>query len=114
MAVMDQAKLLGEEIRRSEEYLAFARAKEEAFENETSAALLKEFGRLQMKLQMTAVAGGQPDADEMKRFQQMSALLYATPETSAYLLSQMRLQKLMADVFSYLSGEAGLPIDVPN
>lgn len=114
MAVMDAAKVLGNEIRQSPEYLAFMKAKEEAFESETSAALLKEFSRLQTKLQMAAIAGGQSDAQEMTRFQQMSALLYATPETSAYLLAQLRLQKLMADVFSYLSNEAGLPIDMPT
>ena len=44
----------------------------------------------------------------------MSALLFATPQTSAYLLAQMRLQKLMADVFGYLSNEAGLPIEMPQ
>lgn len=114
MAVMDVARLLAEEIQHSPEYLAFEKAKREAFENETSAALLNEFNRLQTQLQIYAVAGREMDQTDLTRFQQMSALLYATPEPSAYLMSQMRLQKLMADVFSYLSAQAGIPIDMPR
>ena len=54
------------------------------------------------------------DETDVQRFQQMSALLYATPETSEYLLSKVRLQRLLADVFAYLSQEAGVPIEVPT
>ncbi len=114
MEVMEAAKTLSESIRESAEYTDFERAKAEAFENETSAALLKEFGRLQTQLQMYAVAGREMDPTDVQRFQQMSALLYAAPATSAYLMAQMRLQKLLADIFGYLSNAAGMPIEMPS
>jgi len=114
MNVMEQAKSVAQAIRESQEYTDFIRARENAFENETSAALLKEFDKLQTQLQMYAVAGREMDETDVKRFQQMSALLYATPETSEYLLSKVRLQRLLADVFAYLSQEAGVPIEVPT
>lgn len=114
MEVMEAAKTLSDAIKESAEYLEFEKTKAEAFENETSAALLKEFTRLQTQLQMYAVAGREMEQDDVTRYQQMSALLFATPQTSAYLLAQMRLQKLMADVFGYLSNEAGLPIEMPQ
>ena len=114
MEVMEAAKTLSAAIRESAEYREFERAKGEAFESETSAALLREFGRLQTQLQMYAVAGREMDPDDVTRFQQMSALLYATPQTSAYLMAQIRLQKLLADVFGYLSDAAGMPIEMPS
>ncbi len=114
MGVWDKVALLSDEIKHSDEYKAFKQAEDYAFEDETSKALLKEFNRLQTQLQMVAVAGREMKEEDVSRFQKMSSLLYATPQTSAYLLAQMRMQKFMAEIFSQLSKEAGLPIEVPN
>ncbi|MBQ8082209.1 MAG: YlbF family regulator [Clostridia bacterium] len=107
-------KQLADALKETPEYQEFKRAKEAAFSDEMSAALLREYGKLQTKLQMFAVTGRQAEESEVQRFQQMSGLLYATPSTSAYLMAQLRLQKLMADVFNNLSQSVGLPIEMPS
>ena len=67
------AHRLAQEIRQSEEYQTYHALKEEVMADETTAALLKEYKKLQLRLQMAAVSGTQPDNDDMQRFQGISA-----------------------------------------
>lgn len=67
MNVYDSAHALAEIIRQSEEAQDYARLKEIAEGDETNRALLSEYRRLQMKLQLAsrqrlAVAGGRSTA----------------------------------------------------
>ena len=91
------AHRLAQEIRQSEEYQTYHALKEEVMA-ETTAALLKEYKKLQLRLQMAAVSGTQPDNDDMQRFQGISALLFGKLEVSQYLLAEMRLQQEVAGI----------------
>ena len=55
------AHRLAQEIRQSEEYQTYHALKEEVMADETTAALLKEYKKLQLRLQMAAVSGTQPE-----------------------------------------------------
>ena len=79
---------------------------------EAARALLREYKKLQMQLQLAAVAGAEVSNDDTQRFQQIGALLFAGENTSRFLLLEMRLQQTMADVFKTLSDAAGL--DMPG
>lgn len=114
MRIEEAQKQLAEAIRETDEYKYYMQCKSDAYENPTVGALLDEFSKLQTKLQMFALTGKEPDGEEMQRYQSLSALLFATPEASAFLLSKIQMQKKMADVFAYLSAEAGVPIDAPQ
>ena len=92
------AHRLAQEIRQSEEYQTYHALKEEVMADETTAALLKEYKKLQLRLQMAAVSGTQPDNDDMQRFQGISALLFGKLEVSQYLLAEMRLQQEVAGI----------------
>lgn len=110
----DTANRLAREIQASEEYTEYMRLKAIVDQSEPGASLLKEYKRLQLMLQMSAVAGGSLPPDDMQRFSQMSSLLYAGTDTSAYLLAEMRLQRMMADIFKILTDAAGLQMDLPG
>ncbi len=110
MAVMDNARLLAQDLRSSEEYRDFERLKEQVDADETSRVLIKEYRKLQTALQMAAMAGKQMDNDEMQRFSQMSALLYASQPTAGYLVAEMRLQQLLAQVFQVITTAVGLEL----
>ena len=75
---------------------------------EAARALLREYKKLQMQLQLAAVAGAEVSNDDTQRFQQIGALLFAGENTSRFLLLEMCLQQTMADVFKALSDAAGL------
>ncbi len=110
----DIAHSLARQIEESEECKEYKRLKEIVEQNETTTALLKEYRRLQMMLQMSTMNHSSLPADEMNRFSQISSLLYGGTDTSAFLLAEMRLQQIMADVFSMLTKAAGLNMDLPG
>ena len=114
MQVMDRAEMLAQDIRESEEYHSFARFRDELKDDEAAMALIRECQRLQTAAQICAMSGRQMEANDMQRMTSIMGLLYADPRTSGYLMSQMQLQKLMADVIALLSKAAELPIDLPS
>jgi len=110
----DTANLLVRELEQSQECKEYRRLKEIVEESDTSIALIKEYRRLQMMLQMASISRNQMPQDEMSRFSQLSSLLYAGTDTSAFLLAEMRLQQIMADIFGMLTKAAGIPMDLPG
>lgn len=108
------AHRLADEIRQSEEYRTYHALKEEVMGDETVAALIREYRRMQIQIQMNAVSGQQTPPEEMQRFSSLSGLLFAKPEVSQFLLAEMRLQQTMADIFKILTDAAGLDIQLPG
>ena len=110
----DSAHRLAADIRQSEEYQTYHRLKDDVMADETVAALIREYRKLQLSLQMAAMSGRQPEADDMQRFSGISALLFGKPEVSQYLLAEMRLQQAMADIFKILTDAADLDVQLPG
>ena len=112
MQVYDEANMLARQIRESEVCMNYRQMKEEIDADETNKALINEYTKLQMQLQMAAVAGADTPDSEVQRFQQIGGLLMANPKTMQFLLAEMRLQQMMADVYKILNEAAGL--DMPG
>ena len=110
----DSAHRLAADIRQSEEYQTYHRLKDDVMADETVAALIREYKKLQLSLQMAAMSGQQPEADDMQRFSGISSLLFGKPEVSQYLLAEMRLQQAMADIFKILTDAADLDMPLPG
>ena len=108
------AHRLANELRQSEEYMTYHRLKDEVMADETQAALIREYKKLQIQLQMAAMSGQQPDSEDMQRFSGISALLFGKSEISQYLLAEMRLQQAMADIFKIFTDAAGLDMQLPG
>ena len=108
------AHRLANELRQSEEYMTYHRLKDEVMADETQAALIREYKKLQIQLQMAAMSGQQPDGEDMQRFSGISALLFGKPEVSQYLLAEMRLQQAMADIFKIINDAAGVDFGFPG
>lgn len=108
------AHRLAQEIRQSEEYQTYHRLKADVMADETVAALIREYKKLQVTLQMAAMSGQQPDGEDMQRFSGISALLFGKPEVSQYLLAEMRLQQAMADIFKIITEAADLDMQLPG
>lgn len=110
----DAVRALEQALKGSEEVLEYKRLKALVEENETTRALIKEHKRLQMLVQVSAMAGQSVADEEMQRFQQISSLLYAGTDTSRYLMAEMRLQQLMADIYKAINQASGLSLDLPG
>ncbi|MBR2822418.1 MAG: YlbF family regulator [Clostridia bacterium] len=105
---------LAEEIKRSEEYRTYHSLKDAVMADETQAALIREYRKMQMEIQMRAVSGQGTPQEELQRFSTLGGLLYSKPEVSQFLLSEMRLQQALADIFKIITDTAGLDIQLPG
>lgn len=108
------AHRLAADIRASEEYQAYHTLREEVMGDETVAALIREYKKLQVSLQMAAMSGQTPDGEDMQRFSGISALLFGKPEVSQYLLAEMRMQQALADIFKIITEAADLDMNLPG
>lgn len=108
MNIYDDAHALARKIRESDEYKQYHAAIELANENETNKALLQEYKRMQFKLQMQMAAGEKADEADMDRFQKLTGLLQMSSEAMNALMSEMRLQKMLADIYKILGDAAGI------
>ena len=108
------AHRLAQDIRQCEEYQTYHGLKDEVMADETTAALIKEYKKLQVKLQMGAVAGHQPDETDMQRFQGITSLLFTNPTVSKFMLAEMRLQQALADIFKIVTEAANIDMGIPG
>ena len=105
---------LAQDIRDSEEYTTYHELKKTVMEDETTAALIKEYRKLQMTIQMSVMSGQQADSEDMQRFSGISNLLFSKPEVSQFLLSEMRLQQALADIFKIVTEAADVDMSIPG
>lgn len=108
------AHRLASDIRNSEEYRTYHSLKDEVMVDDTTKALIKEYKKLQISLQVAAMSGQSPDSEDMQRFQGIGTLLYAKPEVMQYLLAEMRMQQAMADIFKIITEAADLDMELPG
>ena len=108
MQITEAVRLLTEAIQESPEYREFSQHKAEIDADAGIKSLVTEYKRLQTVTQMRMLSGQGADAEEQQRFTQLGSLLFADQRTSAFLLSEMRLQRLMAEVFEKLTAAAGM------
>lgn len=107
----DQAHLLAKTIRESDEFREYENLKLAAYDDDTNRALLDEYKRLQFHMQARLASGEPMEEDDFKRMQQISALLQFNPEASAYLLSEFKFQRMLADIYKILADVAGIDLD---
>ena len=105
---------LADAIRQSEEYATYKQLKDAVMADETNKALVREYQRLQTKLQMAAVTGADSTEDDVQRFQQLSGLLMMNGDISQYMMAQMRVQQMLSEVFQTITQAADLEINLPG
>ena len=105
---------LAQDIRESEEYRTYHELKESVMQDETTAALIREYRKLQMTIQMSAMSGTAASAEDTQRFSGISTLLFSKPEVSQFLLSEMRLQQALADIFKIVTEAADVDMGMPE
>ena len=105
---------LAQDIRDSEEYRTYHALKESVMSDETTAALIREYRKLQMTIQMAVMSGQQADSEDMQRFSGISTLLFSKEEVSQFLMAEMRLQQALADIFRIVTEAADVDMSIPG
>lgn len=115
MTMLDEAiDRLADALKETEDYRTYSDLRQTVLADEASAALLRRYQSAQTALQLDALAGKEPSPEDITAFEGLSALLYANPDTADYLLSQMRMQQLVAQVMKRLTSAAGLELTLPE
>ena len=97
----------------TESWKRYAALRESVMADEGTAALLRRLTpvfAVLTALQMAALSGSEPREEDTRAFEQLSALLYESEEASEYLLAQMKVQQLVAQLMEKITREAGLDI----
>ena len=108
------AHRLAQEIKNSEEYQTYHGLKESVMGDETTAALIREYRKLQITLQMAMMSGRAAETEDQQRFSGISTLLFSKPEVSQFLLAEMRLQQALADIFRIGTEAADVEMNLPG
>ena len=109
-----KAYALANDIRASEEWQTYHSLREDVMADETQAALIREYRKLSVSLQMAAMSGQQAGVEDQQRFSGISALLFSKPQVAQYLLAEMRLQQAMADIFRIITEAADIDFELPG
>ena len=109
-----KAHALARDIRDSEESRTYHALCDEVMADETQAALIREYKKLSVALQMAAVSGQQADPEDQQRFSGISALLFSKPSVAQFLLAEMRLQQTLADIFRIITEAADIDLELPG
>ena len=114
MQAMEAAKLLAQAIQESPEYREYIQLKKEIDEDAGIKALIQEYRKMQTSMQMRLLAGQGMDAEETRRFNSLNMLWFADSRTSGFLMAEMKMQRMMAEIFETLTRAAGMEIPMPG
>ena len=113
--VYDSAHKLADELRQDEAVKNYKRLHDIVYADATNKALLDEYMRLQVRLQMSMVSGaGQLPTEDMQRFQKIASLLFINNDVQEFLLAQMKVQRMTADLIKIISDATGFEISLPD
>ena len=114
MQAMEAAKALAQAIQESPEYKEYIGLKKEIDEDAGIKALVNEYRKLQTSMQMRMLSGQGMDADETQRFNSLNMLLFADSRTSGFLMAEMKMQRMMAEILGVVTKASGLDIPMPG
>lgn len=109
--VYDTARKLAEELRASEEYRSYLHAREEAFQNDTTKALIAEYQKLQVRMQ-AAMLTGSADEEMMQKLQKLGELLQFDAAASRFLIAEYRIKTMLGDVYKILAEAVEIDLSV--
>lgn len=104
-------KLL-EALRNTDAFREYAKLKETVLADDVNRLLISRYQRVQTTLQMAAMAGSEPKPEDSAEFERLSALLYESSEMTDFLLSQMKVQQLVAATMQRITQAADISIEI--
>ncbi len=114
MQAMEAAKALAQAIQETPEYREYSALKKEIDADAGIKALIQEYRRLQTSMQMRIFAGQSVDSDETQRFNSLNMLMFADSRTSGFLMAEMKMQRMMAEILGVITQASGLDIPMPG
>lgn len=106
-----EAKNLSLHLRESREYQAYTAARETAFANDTTKALIEQYHRLQLKAQGDMLSCGKAEDKTMEELKKLGELLQFNPAAAGFLMAEYGMNQLLSEVYQALG--QGLDMSLP-
>lgn len=98
MNVYDTANRLSQEIRSSEEYLNYKKAKANIENNPELKSKIEEFEKTRYEVQVLVMQGQEANEEKNKKLQEMYAILIQNKEIKEYFDLEVKFNVMIADV----------------
>lgn len=98
MNVYDTANKLALEIRESQEYKDYKKAKQTVMENTELKEKIDEFEKVRYDVQVLALKGNQGDEEKMAKLQELYTILIQNSEIKEYFDLEVKFNVMVADV----------------
>lgn len=103
MNVYDTANRLSQEIKESEEYLSFKKAKEYIDLKPDLKTKIMDFQKLRYEAQISMIQEGKEDKTKLEEAQKIYAELIEIPEVKNYFNTELNFNVMLADVNKIIS-----------
>lgn len=107
---VEKALQLGQQIYASPTAVLYRAARERAFADPDTAAMLSRQSKLRMKLEGETIASGRPDKNTLEEWEKLSELLQFNPVAAEYLMAEYAFTQLMDRVIEAVSNGAGMTL----
>ena len=96
--VYDAAHKVADEIRQSEEFLAYKEAREHVLANPDLKAKIEEFEKIRYDVQVLSLEKGTSDPEKMKKLQELYTILVENKDVKEYFDLEVKFNVMVADV----------------
>lgn len=103
MKVYDTVNKLADEIKESEEYVNFKKAKEAINTNQDYNNKISEFNKLRYEEQLNSMQTGKVDEEKIKIIQEKYKELISIPEIAKYFDTELKFNVMLGDVNKIIS-----------
>ena len=110
MNVYDQAHILAEAIRKSEEFIEYDKLKQVLDQNEELSRVIKDFQAKQFQIQAKQMMGEGENDDIMAQIQELYGIIMQDPMAAQYMQAEMRFSLMMNDVYKIVGEVMGLDL----
>lgn len=107
---VEKALKLGQQIYASPTAVHYRAARERAFSDPDTAAMLSRQAKLRLKLEGEMLANGNPDPETQREWEKLSELLQFDPAAAEYLLAEYSFTQLTDRVIKAISEGAGMTL----
>lgn len=103
MAVYDKAYELANELKRSEEYKEYQKAKAELSGNEAAMSILRDYRKTEVLVQSAVLTGRQPGDEEKSEMERLQGIVDMHGPVKRFLEAERRVFVMVTDIQKILT-----------
>lgn len=108
MATYDKAYELARDLKESDEYKEYQKAKQFFTGNDAAISILKEYRRKQLDYEMSVMSGSAPDPKKKEELEKLSDLVNMHGAVKRFLDAERRVLLMMSDIQRILTDALNL------